>query len=207
MKNNMRCILFIGIPCIVFFVVLSSIGEAQEWQWLDASIANIVIIAITAILVLFYVVDTHSIAKITERELRERIRPRIGFELHPKKTPSGIITHVFVTNNSTFFCEVYTDFNMQVYDIPVEYSDRYTGREVWYILPGHTTKGYFYISKILQKAGKNFSQVIKDTNYDEARKLFIDVKIKARGVPGGSVGYPKLHWYFDFNRNKWIYMS
>ncbi|NQS89581.1 hypothetical protein HQ584_07330 [Patescibacteria group bacterium] len=207
MRNNMRYILVIGIPCIAFFVVLSLIGEAQKCQWLNANIGNTVIIAITAILVLFYVVDTHSIAKITERELQERIRPRIGFELYPKKTPNDIITHVFVKNNSTFFCEVYTDFNMQVYDTPVEHSDRYTGREVWYILPGHTTKGQFYISEILQKAGKNLSQVIKDTNYDEARRLFIDVHIKAEGRPGGIVEYPKLHWYFDFSKNAWVYMS
>jgi len=77
------------------------------------------------------------------------MRPAIGFELYTTSEPKDIITHVHVTNNSTFFCEVYTNFNMQVYDTPIQDSPRYAGKEPWYVLPGQTTKGGFLIYFLL----------------------------------------------------------
>lgn len=182
------------IMCLIQFLDLHS-GSIT-------AIATIFLVGFTA----FYVWLTRKLVKIQTQDI---MQPMIGFNLTLEAQGSDFITRVYVTNNSKFFCQVWTNFNMKVYGEEHKHSHRYDGIEPWNVLPGGTIIGWFSVSEIFQKTDRNLQEIIADSKVDIDKKLTVDVEISAKGLPGGEINYPKLHWYLELSERRtcWVYMS
>ena len=168
------------------------------------------ITAITAVLLAvltgIYVWLTSRLVKIQRQEI---MQPMIGFNLSIEAQGHDFLTHVHVTNNSRFFCQVWTNLHMHIYGRLHRVSARYEGSEPWNILPGGTIVGWFSVEEILRQNNRDLQEVIRDTQTGIGNKITIDVEIRAEGLPGEAVTYPPLHWYLELSERRvaWVYMS
>lgn len=178
------------------------VGVTLGAGWIKEGTASILIPALAGIALLVYVWDTHRIAEVTEAQLLESQRPKVGIELVVRPSDLDFIINTDVTNMSNAFCQVWTKFDMQVYGKPVSHGSRYDGTEPWLLVPNSKTQGWFSISEILQKAGKNLSDVLADAQTPAQEKFSITVQLRAKGTPGGEIEYPPLSWYVRLDQAK-----
>jgi len=187
-------------PCIV--------NINKVFELLDMHGGSIVTIATVFLVILtgIYVWLTRKLVKIQAYGIME---PMIGFDLRTEPEGNDFITRVYVMNNSRFFCQVWTNLNLKVYNSTIKHSPRYDGEEPWNVLPGAAVIGWFSISEVLQKTGRKLQQVITDSNINVDQKITVDVQLKAKGLPGGEIEYPSLHWYLELSPQhvRWVYMS
>lgn len=183
-----------------------------------------VILSLTAIIVLWYTVETYYIRVANQETLYKSHRPVVGFNLFANKD-DPYDAHFRLVNHSDYPVAVRVKMNFRINDeIIPEIWPAYEGREYWNLQYQQSIEGNFDILKIYLKSTL-FSQFeIKDTRDipKQQRKHFITTDVKTKnGIEsdpiltstvevfsendrGERINYPPMKFQFDPYRDVWI---
>lgn len=197
--------LAIGLGISVF--ATTAFFSWYAWSQANAlSIASLVILSLTLLVLIWYAYDTNSIARVTRaRWLRDGVlSTTYSMDLVGTKGDAGR-TLFRLHNPSPLLVRAKANFNFRLYGDPVEGDPPYSGKGTWLLFPQQVSQGWFEIDLLLQKKGKNVVQMIAErtpANHNNQFTMFLELDFsdelgEKRKLPGRS-------HYFDFDRWAWI---
>ncbi len=234
MREGLKAPIGLVIVIIALIIVFAILNRTCEWgkPYLEPDICTMVILAITLIVIMFYTVETHKMAKATEQSSRvardvyiESQKPIISCSIMSGKIYYGsrinleknkperakeleLDTRVIVKNHSKFNAQVWVNLNLKVYGKLVVIGPEYCGDKPWNLTSYQEVNGHFGIERhVLSKVGKTADQMKTERNDDnKTRQLTMDIQVEYQGRMGPRLSNPKQYWYFDFEKNTWVYV-
>lgn len=188
-------------------LVVIGIVIYKVWPPVDTlALANLVILSLTLIVLVWYAYDTNSIAQVTrDRWKREGVLSTMySMELVGKKGEAGR-TLFRIHNQSVLVVRATVSCNFRVYGESIESSSAYDGKEEWLVFPQQTIQGWFEIESLLQKKGKNVAEMINKYTLENRETQFtMYLEVNFCDELGTRRKLPARSHYFDFERWAWI---
>jgi len=193
---------------VVAVVIITGFFSWYTWSSANAlAIGNLWILSLTLIVLVWYGLDTNTMARITqERWLREGVLST-AYNIPPLKGTKGDAGQtVFQLHNpSPLLVYATVNCNFRIYDEPVEYHPLYAGKERWLVFPQQFNQGGFDLESVLQKKGKTVSVMMAEsTPINREHQLTMFLELHFEDELGQRRTLPGRHHYFDFNRWAWI---
>lgn len=165
-------------------------------QWI------IVIISFfTLILLAYYTYYTRKIAQVTEKTMRENLRPIVSCELKSGKNyfkPELIQqrpefkndTRCIVTNHSKYNLEVFVNLNLKLDNKPEEINDEYAGKKAWPVTSFQAINGHFNLTTKFNLTGVS--------------NININLEVSYKSDIGQLYKNPIQQWHFNKENEVWV---
>ena len=203
MKRNIVIIFSLLLAVCATVVIYFSVGEPNISI---LQIGTFIVLTLTLIVLIFYAFDTNALARISQKrwEKESILFASYSMEGIGDKGKKGRILFR-ISNPSTLMLRAKVWCNFQVYGNPVDYSDDFNGKNIWYIFPGQTSQGWYEIETLLTKKGKTVDQMMNEyTDENRTHQLTLDLKIEFRDEMDNKRELPTRRHYFAFNDWFWI---
>ena len=195
------------IALIVLIIVISIASLVLDYYYCSnkfTAAGQLIILALTLLVLIIYAWDTRRIANATEQKWEEELKPKLLYEIIMDQNAEGHVLFRLV-NTTDYLIEAKVNCNFKVYGQPVALSDAYDGTEVWVIFPHQISQGHFYIDAILTKKGKTYAQMIQEkTAINEREQFTMDLEISFESETGRKRSYPPRRHSFYFDKGGWI---
>ncbi len=197
----------VAVGFAVCVLAVTAIVTYSEWPPKDAlALGNLVILALTLIVLVWYAYDTNSIARVArERWMREGIlSTTYSMELIGNKGQAGR-TLFRIHNPSTLIVRATVACNFRIYGDPIKGGPGYDGEDVWLVFPQQMSQGWFEIESLLQKKGKSVATMVAEcTPSNREDQLTMLLELEFWDELGARRKLPTRRHYFDFDRWAWI---
>lgn len=181
-----------------------------------------IILAITAVIVLWYTHETSVIAKATAEQQSQFIKPTINYRIYTHQTDK-IETMFKILNSSNYPVAVRLNLKVKINNEILEnFSPAYDGTEYWNLQYRQKKVGHFSFLDLLlkkeqipQNVYNNIKQNPPENRYDIAMdelsnifnsnlpKIIMDIEIYCENEMDYSY-YPPVHYDYVYERNSWI---
>jgi hypothetical protein len=203
----------------IILISLLSWGIWCKFQYLSETI-----LAITAIIILWYTWETFQIRKSNQELLYKSRRPVVGFEIFVNKD-KPVDTWFRLINHSDYpvAALVKCNFKLGGKEVPNVW-DAYNGKEFWNLQYKQIKEGHFnwldLYSKLSLFSGEEIKE-LKTSNYEHVKReitkglilkydfesppnLTMDVEIFCLNDHDEKLYYPSVHYEFDPYRIGWV---
>ncbi len=199
---------------IAFAIVAAAVSaialsiELQQNTPRYVELANLVVLTLTLVVLVWYAYDTNAIATVTrERWTREGV---LGTSYNVVLADRATVgdhgrTLMQFTNASALIVRANVNCNFQIYGIPVSWGELYDGRRDWILYPNQFSQGWFEIEGLLQHQGKSVAAMQSEANdQNRNRQLTMHLALRFTDELGVTRNLPPRKYYFDFRRWAWI---
>lgn len=206
------------IGWIILFIVLIILIVVIDFMCPN-EIPSSLILALTAIIILWYTYETHLIRKYNQELIKRSRRPSVGYRIYPLEKDARE-TGFEIVNYSDYpvAVKVYCNFRIKNEIIKNEWP-AYSGQEYWNLQFNQMKFGHFNIVNLLKVKleadeivqlkkvdYKTFKELVSSENKfsSSLSDIEMEIKIISQNSLGDEISYPIAHYKFDIARMIWI---
>lgn len=221
MKNYIPILIAVVVTMILF-----SLKILFNYSLLSESI-----LALTALIVLWYTLETYEIRKATQETIFKTQRPAVSYQLFVHEN-NPFDTRFRLTNNSDYPVAVRVKCSFSIENDPIEdIWPSYDGIEYWNLQYRQTKEGHFNLlslygkklfnkdeatnlfqiskkklnRKIISKIKKQIIAKLEEIPVTAKEpKLLLHLEVFSENDKGMYIYYPKVKFVHDLNRDAWI---
>lgn len=207
----------------IISVIIISIIIVVDVFWSFKFTSNL-ILAITAIIVLWYTYETHlirksnsDIANANNELIKRSRRPSVGYRIYPlEKDPRETGFEIVNYSEHPVAVKVFCKFKLNNEIVKNEWPG-YNGEEYWNLQFNQMKFGHFNILNLLKaKMGEDLINQLKKGDYFKdlvftkeeyssmLNSIEMEIQITTQNHLGDSIKYPIDHYKFDAKRKTWI---
>ena len=167
---------------------------------------QMIILAITLVVIIIYAWDTRRIANATELKWEEELKPKLMYEMTVDQSEQqSKLVYFRLINPTDYIIDATVNCNFKIYGEPISYPGAYDGSETWTVFPHQISQGYFSIDALLSQKGKSREQMIQEQNTSNAsEQLTMHLAISFESETGRTRSYPARKHYFAFDKWTWV---
>ncbi len=170
-------------------------------------LANLIVLTLTLVVLIWYAYDTNTIAKITlDKWIREGI---LGTTYEIKMPDASVgdsgLTFFSLTNSTTQLIRANVNLNLKVYNNHVSAEALLDGSNNWLVYPLQTSKLSFEIETLLKKVGKSVKELQAETTTENRKnQLTMVLELTFTDEFATKRTLPARPHHFDFKDWVWI---
>lgn len=212
----MKRLLKLMVPGLVLIVVVIFVFSFVDGSGHTLERGTFLVLSLTLLALLRYAFDTYTMAAIAKEQWEEQSfldafydmrlgGPKPGYVIYNRAGTDRVMFSLI--NNTKAFVSARVYLNIRIYNVPVDFDDKFNGKRSWLLFPRQRNTEWFELESVLNKQGKTINGIIDErTESNRKDQLTMDLRIEFWSDElNRTRNFPERRHFFDFGEQwTWI---